>query len=241
MPRALRIGVLTPSSNTVLEPVTCAVVAALPGVSAHFARFRVTEISGGARSAAQFELEPVLAAARLLADARVDAIVWSGTSAGWLGIERDAALIAAIEAETGIPAGAAVTAIDTLLQAFGASRIGLVTPYVDEVQSRIVANWAARGVECVAERHLGLSVNFEFATVAPGRVASMIGEVADAGAEAVVVLCTNLDGAAAAARAEDELGVPVIDSTAAAAWSGLRLAGADAGRVAGWGRLFAVP
>ena len=256
MTRPVRLGVLTPSSNTVLEPVTSAIVAELPGVSAHFARFRVTEISAGARSAAQFELEPVLAAARLLVDARVDAIVWSGTSAGWLGIERDAALIEAIERETGVRAGAAVSAIDALLAAFTATRIGLVTPYVDEVQSRIVDNWAARGISCVAERHLGLSVNFEFATVTPARLEAMIEAVAVEGVEAVVVLCTNLDGARAAVRAENALGLPVIDSTAAAAWRGLRLAGIDTvglssgsvamsggsrgGESSGWGRLFSI-
>ena len=240
MTRATRIGVLTPSSNTVLEPVTAAIVAEVPGASAHFARFRVTEISGSARSAAQFELEPVLAAARLLADARVDAIVWSGTSAGWLGIERDAQLIDAIERETGIRAGAAVNAIDALLGALSATRIGLVTPYVEEVQAAIVRNWAARGVTVVAERHLDLSVNFEFASVSEARVETMIDEVAADGVDAVVVLCTNLDGARVAAGAEERLGVPVIDSTSAAAWCGLRLAGADAAAVRGWGRLFAL-
>ncbi len=34
-----RFGVLTPSSNTALEPLTSAMVAMVPGVSAHFSRF----------------------------------------------------------------------------------------------------------------------------------------------------------------------------------------------------------
>ncbi len=232
------MGVLTPSSNTVLEPVTSAIAASLPGVSAHFARFRVTEISTGAESRAQFELEPVLVAARLLADARVGAIVWSGTSAGWLGIERDEALVRAIQDETGIPGATAVLAIDELLSARGASRIGLVTPYVDDVQSLIVERWAARGVEVVAERHLGMSVNHDFANVSEACVDEMVRAVATTDAQAVVVLCTNVDGARVAARLEPELGLPVIDSTAAAAWAGLRLCGADTRAVRDWGTLF---
>ena len=40
----IRIGILTPSSNTALEPLTTAIVAGLPDVSVHFARFTVTEI-----------------------------------------------------------------------------------------------------------------------------------------------------------------------------------------------------
>ena len=198
----------------------------------------MTEISTGAASRAQFELEPVLAAARLLADARVDAIVWSGTSAGWLGIERDEALVRAIEDDTGTRAATAVLAIDELLGARGASRIGLVTPYVDDVQALIVERWAERGVEVVAERHLGMSVNHDFANVSEARVEEMVRDVATRGAQAVVVLCTNVDGARVAARLEPELALPVIDSTAAAAWAGLRLCGADTGALRDWGTLF---
>ena len=37
---------------------------------------------------------------------------------------------------------------------------------------------------------------------------------------------------------ERELGIPVLDTVALAVWSSLLLAGVDAGRVEGWGRLF---
>ena len=42
MTKRILLGILTPSSNTALEPLTSAIVAGLPGVSAHFARFTVT-------------------------------------------------------------------------------------------------------------------------------------------------------------------------------------------------------
>src|SRR5690606_24712360 len=82
-PRAL-LGVLTPSSNTVLEPLTCAILAGLPDVTAHFARFPVREISLRQEALGQFDEAPILEAARLLADARMQTILWSGTSSGWL-------------------------------------------------------------------------------------------------------------------------------------------------------------
>jgi maleate isomerase len=82
--RRHRLGMLTPSSNTVLEPVIGAMLADLPEVSAHFTRFRVTEILLGQGALGQFELEPMLAAADLLADARVASICWNGPRrAGW--------------------------------------------------------------------------------------------------------------------------------------------------------------
>jgi len=91
MSQQKRIGVLTPSSNTALEPLTSAMVAGVPGVTAHFSRFRVTEISMGDKSQNQFDERTILDAAQLLADAKVDVICWSGTSASWLGFDRDSA------------------------------------------------------------------------------------------------------------------------------------------------------
>ena len=45
MDTRIRLGMLTPSSNTVLEPVSTAIAAGLPEVSVHFGRFKVTEIA----------------------------------------------------------------------------------------------------------------------------------------------------------------------------------------------------
>src|SRR5919201_6358755 len=100
----LFLGMLTPSSNTVLEPVTTRMLQGLPEVTAHFGRFRVTEISLGQQALGQFELEPMLAAAELLADAHCHSLCWNGTSAGWLGFERDRQLCRAIEERTRIRA-----------------------------------------------------------------------------------------------------------------------------------------
>ena len=88
-----RLGMLTPSSNTVLEPLTAAMLADLPDASAHFARFRVLKISMEDDALGQFKNEPMLAAAELLADAQVQSICWNGTSSGWLGFDTDRTLI----------------------------------------------------------------------------------------------------------------------------------------------------
>jgi maleate isomerase len=56
-----RIGMLTPSSNTVLEPYTAAMLAPFGDeASAHFGRLRVVEISMSEASQSQFTLEPIL-------------------------------------------------------------------------------------------------------------------------------------------------------------------------------------
>lgn len=238
-PAALRLGMLTPSSNTALEPLTARMVADIPGVSAHFSRFRVTEIALSDGALGQFDFGSILPAADLLGDAKVDVIGWNGTSAAWLGFERDEALCAAITARTGIPACTAVLAFRELFAQRGLRRIGLVTPYLADVQQRIRANWLAAGFDCAAERHLGLRDNFSFATVDEATVAGLAREVIAEGCDAVAIVCTNLRGAALAPALEAELGVPVLDSIAVTLWKCLRLAGRDTSALRHWGGPFA--
>jgi maleate isomerase len=232
---------LTPSSNTVLEPTTVAMLAGLPPVTAHFARFKVTEIALSERALGQFDDSEILRAAELLADAKVHAIAWNGTSAGWLGFERDERLCERITGATGIAACTSILAYREIFQRTGVRRVGLVTPYRDDVQGKIKANWAAAGFPCTAERHLRLQDNFSFSEVSEATVAEMICEVAREGCDAVAVVCTNMWGAALAGSLERETGVPVYDSIATAVWKSLALAGVDPARVDGWGSLFRVP
>src|SRR5918995_5759444 len=130
------LGMLTPSSNTMLEPVTSAVVAGMPEVSAHFSRFKVTEISLSDRALRQFDPRAILDAARLLADARVQVIAWSGTSAAWLGFDSDERLCRSITEATGIPATTSMLALNEILARHGVQRLGLVTPYLDQSRRR---------------------------------------------------------------------------------------------------------
>ncbi len=239
MTRRIRLGMLTPSSNTALEPISQAMIAGLDGVSVHFARFPVTEIALSDRALAQFDDAPLLRAAELLAHAKVDAIAWNGTSSGWLGFESDDRLCARIVAATGIPATTSMLALNQALAGMGARRIALVTPYLDDVQARIVAHYAALGFACAAERHLRLRDNFSFAEVEPDMIAGMIREVAAARPDAIAVICTNLHAAPLVDGLEAALGIPILDTIATAIWGALRLAGVDPARVRGWGRLFA--
>ncbi len=64
----------------------------------------------------------------------------------------------------------------------------------------------------------------------------MIRAVVGEGCDAVVILCTNLNGAHIAATLERELDVLILDSVAVTLWQSLRIAGADGGHLAGCGR-----
>jgi maleate isomerase len=238
MTAPIRLGMLTPSSNTTLEPITAAMLAGLPGVSAHFSRFRVTEIALTGDALSQFDDRPILDAAELLAHAKVDVIAWNGTSSGWLGFDADHRLCERIKAATGTRATTSMLALNEVLAATGVKRFGLVTPYIDAVQRRIVANYAGSGIVCDAERHLGIQDNFAFAEVPAAALTEMIRDVAAERPDAIGVICTNLGAARLVAGLEAEIGIPIYDTIATAVWQSLRMAGVDPGRVVGWGRLF---
>ena len=238
LPERVILGMLTPSSNTVLEPTTTHMLDSLDEVTAHFSRFKVTEISLSEHGLAQFDHDRFLTATDLLADAKCQAIAWNGTSAGWLGFDNDEALCARITESTGAPATTSILANNDLFRRHGVKKFGLVTPYTDDVQARILGNYRAAGFDCVAERHLGVSDNFSFSEINQDQVEAMCREVAAEGAEAISIICTNMRGAALAARLEAELGVTIYDSISVVVLRALELAGVDAARLPGWGRIF---
>ena len=238
IPGRIRLGMLTPSSNSVLEPVSARLLAAMPGVTVHASRFRVTQIGLSQEALGQFATDGMVAAAELLADAKVASIMWNGTSAAWLGFASDERLAASITDRTGIPASSSVLAFRDVFLTVGAARVGLVTPYTSDVQARIRENWAAAGFACPAERHARLSENFAFARVGEADIADMVRAVAAEGVDAVAIVCTNMAGAEIAPALEEELGIPVLDSVAVTLWKALTLAGCDPRPLAHLGRVF---
>ncbi|WP_329124279.1 GAF domain-containing protein [Streptomyces sp. NBC_01353] len=221
-----RIGMITPSSNTCLEPVTYRLLHGATEHTAHFARVPVTRIALDGGSDAQFDPAPMIAAARQLADAAVDVLVWNGTSGSWLGVERDRSLCAVLTEATGIPATTSTLALLDACAAYGVTRLGLAVPYTRDVAERIVTTYASEGLECLLAEPFGVSDNEAFARIPESDVARQIEDAAGSEAHAVAVVCTNVYGARAAAGLEGALGVPVFDSVAATLWKALDLAGA---------------
>ena len=234
------LGMLTPSSNTILEPVTTAMIAGLPEVTAHFSRFKVTEIALSGPALAQFDDSEILRAAELLAHARVNVIAWNGTSSGWLGFERDVRLCERIKEATGIEACTAMLALNEVLETTGAKRVGFVTPYLDDVQARINANYETAGYVVAADRHLGMQDNFSFSEVTADQMRVMTRDVAAAKPDAIAIVCTNMRGAPLAEELEEAHGIAVYDTVSTTVWKSLKIAGVDPARVKGWGRIFGV-
>ena len=237
MAHVRRIGMITPSSNTMVEPITSAMTAPLiDTLSVHYARIPVTRIALDEHSLNQFEREQMLSATRLLADARMDVMCWNGTSGAWKGLDADRAVCEALTRETGVPATTGTLAQMEAFRADGVRRYGLAVPYTEDVRDAITRVYGEAGYECVRSAHLGISTNFEFADVPLDVLRDLIRRADAPEAEAVVVVCTNLAAARVVEELEQELGKPVHDSLVLSLWHPLRMLGWDA-PIAGWGRL----
>lgn len=132
-----------------------------------------------------------------------------------------------------------ITAARVGLNALGATRIALLTPYVRDINESLRAYLGARGIDVV---RMGSFEHRDDNEVARIDAASVRAAVLELGGhddvEAVFVSCTSLRLADDVVAIEAELGKPVLSSNHAMAWHALRLAGvADA--MPQFGRLFA--
>jgi maleate isomerase len=231
--RRFRIGMLTPSSNTALEPVTCDILQGRRDVSVHFSRFTVMGTSLDPASNAQFKDEAFLNAAKLLADARVDVIAWNGTSGSWLGLNGDRRLCNYLEDATGIPTTTSTLALFDAFALYGVRRYSMAVPYVRDHAEKIVETYRAEGLECVAFDNFGCLTNREIDEISGERILKQLGSVAVPGSQAIAVICTNVPAAPFAEQVEKQFGIPVLDSIAVTAWKTLRMLGVDA-KIEGW-------
>jgi maleate isomerase len=231
----LAIGSIAPSSNRVVERTLAAIMPAFPAIDSCVAK--ITYDGRGIGQPKDGYAEGAYRdAAWQLGHAEVSVVCWNGSRGAALGLAADYALSAVMAEAAGCPATTAALAVGSLLDAFGARRIGMVTPGgADEA----AAAAAGLGRDLAAVRAMGLAGNHEAAMVPVARIMDLARDVAaEAGTEAILLWSTNLPGITAMAPLEAELGIPVIDAAAAGVWACLAAIGADLAPAAGLGRLF---
>ncbi len=138
----------------------------------------------------------------------------------------------------GVKCTTPVTAALAAFKAFGARRIGVLTPYAREVNETVRAYLNSCGVEVVAFGTFDKLDDREAARISPASLKKGVETLArGAKLDAVFVSCTSLRFSEAAAEIEASVGIPVTASDHALAWHSLRLAGIS-DVVPGVGRLF---
>jgi maleate isomerase len=209
-----RVGLMIPSSNTVMEPDFQVGLAGMATV--HTARMFLAEATPEDESRMLDEFAPP--AARDLATARPDVVVFGCTSAGALrGNAYDAELCARISEVTGVPTISVIASVRRAVAAAGARRVGVATPYVDALNQKIRQSLADDGLEVVAMAGLGIAANLEIGRVEPDTIAGFVAaRLAGAGADLAFVSCTNFRAVEAIPQLRRRLGLPVVTSNQAA-------------------------
>lgn len=234
-----RLGVILPSGNSVAEPEIAAMLP--PGVGMAVTRLPLRGSSEAELLRMAEALEP---AARLLADARPDAIAFHCTAVSTFDPGMAEGLRRRIEAATRLPALATADALLVALAALGARRVLLVTPYIEAVHAREIAFLEANGIAVVGGDFLGIDGNAGMARIPPAEIAAQARRAAAAhpgGAEACLISCTAIRSAGVIATLEAELGLPVLTSNQALVWHALRGVLKIPDRVAGFGRQLDTP
>jgi len=232
-----KVGHITPSSNTTLEPLTAMMTYPISDlVSNHFTRIPVTKISLDGNDTGRFEVEKMVEAAKLLADAPVDAILWNGTSGCWNGTGADVEMCRRISEETGVPASTSTLAQYEAFERYGIKRFGLAVPYLDDVTAKAIETYREAGYEAVSHANLNKTVNREFGRVPMSRIKQLLRDADSPEAECIAVVCTNLAAALVVEEMEQELGKPIFDSVAVTLWKALDMTGVRR-TIPGWGAL----
>ncbi len=227
-----RVGLLIPSSNSLIEPEYYAVMP--PSVSVHFARLTMTEVSadGIARQDAD-----VIAQSQMLATANVEVILFCITAASfYMGLDYDAKLKRRIEAESGKPALTAARTVIDALRVLDVRRIALATPFVPKGTDRGRRFFEANGFDVVAAEGLDYTDNFSIALIDPETVRDLVRRVDTDTAEAIIIPGGNMPCLSIVEEMETELGKPVVTTNQAGIWALLRHLGTG-DRVDGAGRL----
>ncbi|GAA4341888.1 aspartate/glutamate racemase family protein [Pigmentiphaga soli] len=234
-----KIGFITPSSNTALEPLTAMMFEPVGDlVSVHCARLSVRTLTLDPADVGQFQTDSMLAAARLLADAEVDAIIWNGTSGAWSGegLDIDREICESITRHTGIAASTSSLAQVEAFRKYGVRRYGLAVPYVEGPTAKMLASYEKEGFHGIRQARLDETVNVRVGRTTFERLRQLLRDADHPEADCLMVGCTNLPATVLLDEMEHELGKPVLDSIAVTAWHALAMAGVDR-PIHGWGML----
>ena len=223
-------GVLIPSTNTTVE----AELARLPsGYQAHFARLMS---STPGRPFAPSRDEDIDYQSRLLGTAKVEMVILIQTSASVFADDYDETTTRRMSAAAGVPAITSAQAMGRALRALGARRIGLVSPYSEEVNARARRYFSDKhGLEIAVLEGFAAADSYTIGKLGPENARDAFARIDRPEIDAFAVPGANFATIASIAAWESEFKKPVVSSTQAAVWAMARQLGGE--RIPGFGRL----
>jgi len=153
-------------------------------------------------------------AARDLATARPDVMVFGCTSAGALrGNPYDAWLTREIEQRTGIKTVSVIKSVREKIQTLAVKRLVVATPYIQALNKRIARSLQDDGLEVLQITGLGIEVNFEIAQVTQQEILELaIRAVGGHEPELLFLSCTNFPAMNSLSAVRELFPFPVISS-----------------------------
>lgn len=227
----LRLGMLVPSVNRVVEPELPSM---LPeGVAVHTTRLRLV---GGGPDELLAMTEKLEEAAELVSHAGVDLIVFHCTAVSTFDVGMEARLKARITKTTGKPAITTSEALVAAFRALNAKRIVLLSPYPRDVNEREVVFFRHHQISVLHEVGLDLQGGAAYADVEPAAWYKLAMANQRDDADAYFLSCTTIRATPVIAMLERDLGKPVVTSNQAMIWHALRTGGVR-DEITGFGQL----
>lgn len=229
-----RLGVLLPSGNRLAEPQFAAM---LPqGVTMHTTRLR---LNGSSEAELLKMAEGVEEAASLVADARVDLILFHCTAVSTFSPALEKDVLTRMRSSSGAPVTATSEALVAALRAIGARKIVMLSPYIADINDREADYLRAAGFEVIFLAGLSLNDADSMSAVTPEQWKEFALSNQHADADAYLISCTTVRATEVTQELELLLGKPVVTSNTAAVWHCLRTLGLH-DKPSGFGLLFSL-
>jgi maleate isomerase len=218
----LRIGLVLPSSNIVMESEFNNILHPVKGVSVIATRMflRTESVEGLLRMR-----EDLKRACAELETADVSLIVFACTSGSFIkGLHFDKEIIKEIEEETHIKATTTSTAVVEALKRLKVKRIAVGTPYPDDVNEKGKRFLEANGFEVTKIAGLNITEAVEFGKQEPYTAYALGRKIDTEDTECIFLSCTNFRTIEIVDPLEKRLGKPVVSANQATLWHILSLA-----------------
>lgn len=211
--RTPRVGLMVPSSNTVMEVDFNRELGS--ACSVHTARMYMVETTRDAELAMVETYAPE--AARDLGTLNPDLVVFGCTSAGSLfGAAYDAEVCRKLGTIANAPTLGVLTAVGKELDATPGQRLAVITPYVEDLTMSVARAAESSSRSVVAAVGMGISDNVKLCEPTPEEIVEFTRKsLADVNFDLLLVSCTNFRALEAKPILEREFGVPVVTSNSA--------------------------
>ena len=217
-----KIGLIVPANNSVIEPELWSVLP--PGVAAYATRILAR---GNLTPDAVRQMETqVDRAVDELAATGVDVIAYADMvttfimEKGW-----NEEKVAQIARRTGVACVSAWTSLRDALKALGVRRFALGTPYPAAIHAMTRPFFEAQGYGVLGDATLDILAMRDVPKVDGATLDRFVASLPKSGAEAVVLLATDLPTFCSIGRLEKACALPVLTSNQTILWASLRAAG----------------